>query len=378
MGGHFVRRAPPEMPCVLPRATLREKLNTKKPLPAVILRAMNQASIKTVIVGAGGWGRQHARALLAHPDIDLRAVMARTPEKAAARAAEFHIKPYSSLPEMLTNERPDLVALCLPNQEHFAPTMEVIQAGIPLLVEKPLVFDLGEADALLRAAAAKNLFFAINFNHRYGRPAQMARAAIAAGELGEIVHATWRFGGEANVSSHPHANLIETQCHGFDQLEFLCGPIASVMAEMTRQTGGGFRTVALSVRFASGAVGNMLGTYDSSYAYRDAHRLEIGGTRGQIIIEDTVRRYTLQRAGRETAEIWEAGYFNDNARAFQHTFDAYLLAMIEAFKNKKQPPVHARAGRRALALAWAAVESFTTGKRIDVPVDPVSDAAPDM
>jgi hypothetical protein len=35
------------------------------------------------------------------------------------------------------------------------------------------------------------------------------------------------------VSSHPHANVIEAQCHGFDMFEHLCGPITSVMAHTT-------------------------------------------------------------------------------------------------------------------------------------------------
>jgi hypothetical protein len=42
---------------------------------------------------------------------------------------------------------------------------------------------------------------------------------------------------------------------------------------------------------------------------------------------------------------------------------------MEAFKAGKQPPVHARAGRRALQLAFAAIESYSSGKRIVVPVD---------
>ena len=53
-------------------------------------------------------------------------------------------------------------------------------------------------------------------------------------ELGEIVHVTWRFGGEANPGDSPHRNLVETQCHGFDMLEHLAGRISSVMAEMTK------------------------------------------------------------------------------------------------------------------------------------------------
>jgi predicted dehydrogenase len=242
--------------------------------------------------------------------------------------------------------------------------MQVIEAGYPLLVEKPLTFDLSEADQLLAEAEKRGLFFAINFNHRYAKPLRLARDAIQKGRLGELTHAIWRFGGEANVSPHPHANLIETQCHGFDQLEELCGPIESVMAEMTKKTGGGYRTMVLALRFVNGAVGSMTGTYDSSYAYKDAHRLEINGTQGRLVVEDTVQRFCFQNASSETAEVWQSGYFNDFDREFHRTFDVHLNAVLEALKRSDQPPVHARAGRRALQLAWAAVESFESGKRV--------------
>jgi myo-inositol 2-dehydrogenase/D-chiro-inositol 1-dehydrogenase len=320
--------------------------------------------IKVCLVGAGQWGRQHARLFSQRPDVALCAVAGRTLEKTQLRAAEFGLRAYTNVLKMLETEKPDLVSLSLPNLEHFAATMQVIESGRALLVEKPLVFDLREADQLLTEAEKRGLFFAINFNHRYAKPLRLASEAIEKGRLGDLTHAIWRFGGEANISPHPHANLIETQCHGFDQLEHLCGPIESVMAEMTDQTGGGYRTIALALRFASGAVGSMTGTYDSSYAYQETHRLEVNGTQGRLVVEDTVRRFCFQNAGNETAEVWQAGYFNDFDREFHRTFDLHLDAIIDAFKRGDQPPIHARAGRRALQLAWAAVESFESGKRV--------------
>jgi len=320
--------------------------------------------IKVCLVGAGVWGRQHARVFSQRPDVQLCAVAGRTLAKTQARAAEFGLRAYTNVREMLAAEKPDLVSLSLPNLEHFEATMQVIEAGYPLLVEKPLTFDLSEADQLLAEAEKRGLFFAINFNHRYAKPLRLARDAIQKGRLGELTHAIWRFGGEANVSPHPHANLIETQCHGFDQLEELCGPIESVMAEMTKKTGGGYRTMVLALRFVNGAVGSMTGTYDSSYAYKDAHRLEINGTQGRLVVEDTVQRFCFQNASSETAEVWQSGYFNDFDREFHRTFDVHLNAVLEALKRSDQPPVHARAGRRALQLAWAAVESFESGKRV--------------
>ncbi len=321
--------------------------------------------VRVALVGAGGWGRQHARVFAAHPEVELCAVAGRTPERTEARAREFNIRAYTDIGEMIERERPDLVSLSLPNQGHYEPTRAVIEAGCHLFVEKPLAFDLDEADALLAAAASRNLFFAINFNHRYARPHQMARTAIDAGRLGDLVFALWRFGGEGR-SDHPHANLIETQCHGFDLLEWLCGPIASVMAEMTDKTGGGWRTLALSLRFASGAVGSLLGSYDSSYSYPGTHLLEINGTAGRVLVEDTVRRYAFHPTGSETGEVWQAGYFNDRGREFHRTFDMHLTDLLAAFRAGQEPPIHARAGRRALLLAHAAIRSFETGTRVAI------------
>jgi predicted dehydrogenase len=215
---------------------------------------------------------------------------------------------------------------------------------------------------MLAAAARQDLFFAINFNHRYAEPVRRARAAISGGELGEVVFASWRFGGEPGTSRHPDANLIETQCHGLDMLELLCGPVTSVMAQMT-SNGRRHPTVAVALSFASGAVGTLLGSYDSSYAYPGAHFLEVNGTAGRLLVEDTVRRYTISRAGEEARLVWEAGYFNDDARDFHRTFDKHADALLAALKAGEPPPVHARAGRRALELAEAIISSFHTGQR---------------
>jgi predicted dehydrogenase len=322
--------------------------------------------IKVALVGAGGWGYQHARIFSRRKDVEFCAIAGRSAERTQARAAEFGVRAYLNIAEMLEQERPDLVSLCLPNQGHFEPTMEVIEAGFPLLVEKPLAFELEHANRLIEAAAARKLFFAINFNHRYGKPVQMARAAIREGKVGEIVFASWRFGGEGG-SDHPHGNLIETQCHGFDMLEHLCGPIASISSEMTDKTGKGYSTLVLALRFVNGAVGTLIGTYDSSYAYPGTHSLEINGTLGRVTVQDTVRRFSFQRVSCETEEVWQAGYFNDRERDFHGTFDRHFDEILAALKVGKSPPVPVEAGRRALVLAHAAIRAFETGRRVEVP-----------
>ena len=326
-----------------------------------------QAPTRVAVIGAGQWGQQHARVFSAHPSSSLCAVVSRRRERAQERAAQWGARPYTSIGEMLAHEHPDLVTMSLPNEGHFEATLEVIEAGVPLLVEKPLVFDLVQADELIEAAARRDLFFAINFNHRFAEPVRRAKGAIDAGELGELVFATWRFGGEPGTSLHPHANLIETQCHGLDMLELLCGPVRSVMAQMTNKTQGAYSTLAVALEFASGAVGSLVGSYESSYAYPWAQSLEVNGTSGRLLVQDTVKRLEISRAGDETRQVWEAGYFNDFDREFHRTFDKHADALLRALRAGDGPPVHARAGRRALELAQLIIRSFEEGQRVPVP-----------
>ncbi len=324
-------------------------------------------TLKVAVVGTGGWGAQHARIFSRRRDVELVGIVGRDAGRTAVRAGEFDTQPFTDIDQMIDTARPDLVTVCLPNEAHYAPTLQLIRRGVPLLVEKPLVFDLTEADALLTEAAERDLFFAINLNHRYAEPVIRAKAAIDAGEVGDIVFATWRFGGEPNFGDSPHANLIETQVHGLDMLEHLCGPISSVMAQMTDMTRAGtYTTLAVALEFANGSVGSLVGSYDSSYAYPDTQLIEVNGTKGRLLIEDTVKRLTISTAGDETRRVWEAGYFNDEARTFEYTFDRHVEHVLAALRAGRQPPIHAREGRRALELAVAIIASHAEGVRTSV------------
>ncbi len=208
-----------------------------------------------------------------------------------------------------------------------------MEAGFPILVEKPLVFEIEQAERpSKRHAGVTVLCHLLQPSLRQAR-GSLAKEAIEQGRLGEIVFATWRFGGEGS-SDHPYANLIETQCHMvFDMLEYLCGPIKSISAEMTEKKS----TMALSLLFTNGAVGSLVGSYDTSYAYPGTQRIEVSGSAGRVLIEDTVRRYTYNAAGNEMAESWQAGYFNDFDREFHRTFDLYIDAMVKAFVRRNPP-----------------------------------------
>ena len=82
------------------------------------------------------------RVLVAHRRRAVRGGRAEPRNAPNGAPREFGVPGYTDLDEMLERERPDLVSVCLPNEGHFEPTLQIIRAGFPLLVEKPLVFEL--------------------------------------------------------------------------------------------------------------------------------------------------------------------------------------------------------------------------------------------
>ncbi len=87
----------------------------------------------------------------------------------------------------------------------------------------------------------------------------------------------------------------------------------------------------------------------------------IVGTAGRALVEDTMRRFSFQQAGRETAEAWQVGYFNDADRSFHTLLDRHLDALLTTFRWGSPPPVPAQAGLRALRVADAAIRSCEGG-----------------
>ena len=98
--------------------------------------------LRVAVIGAGGWGYQHARAFWSRKDTQLAAIVGRTAQRTQERADAFQVPWYLDIREMLEKEKPDFVSVCLPAQHTFDATMTVIEAGIPLMSEKPLAYRL--------------------------------------------------------------------------------------------------------------------------------------------------------------------------------------------------------------------------------------------
>jgi len=112
------------------------------------------------------------------------------PERANAFAQRFHIpNAYTDYAYMLATSNLDAVYLAVPHHLHFEMLQTTIQAGLPVLVEKPLTRTLEEGQRIVSLAQKHSAQVGVNYQYRYDRGCYTLARAVQKGELGEIYYA---------------------------------------------------------------------------------------------------------------------------------------------------------------------------------------------
>jgi len=117
-------------------------------------------------------------------------------ERSKASAPSYDIDPsraYGSYEAMFdaesklpTGERIDFVSITTPNHTHFEIAREAVLAGFNVICDKPMTFDLAQAEELLKLVEESDVVFAVSHNYTGYPLVRMAREMILSGELGEI------------------------------------------------------------------------------------------------------------------------------------------------------------------------------------------------
>lgn len=148
--------------------------------------------------GAGSFiGRVHSIAACLDNRAELTAgALSSNPERAKASAPDYDIadsRAYGSYEAMLDAEsklpedqRIDFVSVATPNHTHFEVARAAVEAGFNVVCDKPMTFDLAQAEALLETVEGSDVVFAVTHNYTGYPLVRQAREMILGGELGEI------------------------------------------------------------------------------------------------------------------------------------------------------------------------------------------------
>ncbi len=141
--------------------------------------------MKTAVVGAGNMGKHHARVYTELKGSNLVAIVD-TNGKAKEDAKRLGCNFYKSCNELIENEKPDAVSVCVPTSMHHKIASELIQAGVNVLIEKPISSSVSEANNLVDLSKKHNVKLMVGHIERYNPAVQKLKEIIKAGQLGEI------------------------------------------------------------------------------------------------------------------------------------------------------------------------------------------------
>jgi len=224
--------------------------------------------LRIALAGAGTIGRVHLRVLQQCPDARLCAVVDPAPA-AQALATAAGVPCYADLDALLAQQTPDAVVLATPNAQHVPQALQCIEAGLAVLLEKPIATTVPEAQTLVEAVARRQARLLIGHHRAHSPIMARAQQLIAEGALGRLVgvmgSATF-YKPERYFSEGPWRQqigggpILINMIHEVHNLRMLCGDIVAVQAFASQATRG-FPvedTVAINLRFACGALGTFL------------------------------------------------------------------------------------------------------------------------
>lgn len=309
------------------------------------------------ILGTGAMGQVHASALAHIAGVQLVAFGTRAPAPEGVALAQQHNAQLLSPAELLAQPDIDAVVVATPTDTHLPLVQAAAQTGKHVFCEKPLARTLAEGVALIEATDRAGVRLAVGQVVRYFAAYAHAHSAIARGELGSIRHLSATRGGRfPTVSSGWYANIarsggvaLDLMIHDFDWARWCFGPVADVTVHSPLP-----HKVVAMLRFASGASGEIVGSWAETAPFRTTFMVE--GSAGRLSYDSWASTPPAAHASAGVEVPVSSG-----------TDDPYLLQMREAIawlQGGPAPRATAADALEALRISLAALESLHTGQPV--------------
>jgi len=150
---------------------------------------MQQRTLKGGIAGCGkAASLYHMPAFRAMKGVEIVAVCDINKDTAAGTAGRFRIPNYyEDVTRMLKEEKLDFVDICTPPQEHFRAVVEALDAGVHVLVEKPMAISVAEADEMISVSRKFGGKLCVVHNYLFNPVIKKAKSLVDSGAIGDLI-----------------------------------------------------------------------------------------------------------------------------------------------------------------------------------------------
>ncbi|MEV0325752.1 oxidoreductase [Micromonospora echinospora] len=313
------------------------------------------------LVGAGGVAQRHARVLSGFEDVELVGVTDVAHDAASDLAGRYGARAFPDVGELLAAGC-DAVYVCVPPFAHGPVEEAVIDAGVPMFVEKPVAVDLDTAERIAELVARRGLLTAVGHHWRYLHVVEQARELLADRPV-RMVSGSWldkvppvAWWTRRDRSGGP---VVEQAAHVLDLIRVLVGEVTEVTAygdgTPPPVDGADIDSVTVAAaRFAGGAVGTLTAACVLGWKHRA----------GLEIVADGLA-LTLAEDGLTVCDADGERRFGADPDGARVAVDRAFVDAVRGVGDDVRVPYAEALGTQRLACAVA--ESARTGRPVALP-----------
>ena len=341
---------------------------------------------RVAILGCRSRGTSAAKAYHAHPRTEIVALCDLVQDRLDALGKIVNVSThFTDLDEMITQTKPDIVAIPTATEMHYPLCMRVLEYGINIEVEKPLCADLVQADAVIAKAKQKNARVVVHHQRRVSPTIQTVAKTLDEGKIGEL-----RYIYACGKGYYAGYGLMNIGTHVVNNMLRFGGHCKSVV---TQATAGGRELIPEDVLTSPAGMGTVTGEYTTStlqfkgnvtgtliqqrfpIVSSDAYVLELYGSEGRLFWSELKGAWWLPNphfVPDGTLDQWERltpiypDHFDKDNGA---DADDYCMVdeYVEALDENREHECSGEEGRHVMEILMGVFESAVYGTRVELP-----------
>ena len=311
-------------------------------------------SLRTAVIGVGHLGKQHARihaTLFGEGRSQFVSVCDIDNARANEIAQQHNVRAVTSWQELIGSV--DAVSLAVPTESHCEIACALLEAGIHMLVEKPISRTLGEADRMIAAANNSGAILQVGHAERFN-PAMMALRPHVRNPVYFEIHRVGQF----TARSLDIDVVLDLMIHDLDIVQWLVGSevdVSNVHAVGIPILTNRVDAANARIEFATGAVANITASRVGTEKIR---KMRFFQPRDYVVIDYATNYASISNLAQSNASPWPGVRTQVLEVQNVEPLRAEIESFFDAAISNSKPAVSGEDGRRALSLALRTLEQI--------------------
>lgn len=318
--------------------------------------------VRIGFIGCGGNANGHMRRLSELEGVRIVGTCDLEEERARNAAESYNAQPYTNYNLMLERDDLDGIYLSLPVFAHGAPELDVVERGLPFLVEKPVAVNMEIARRVEAAVNGAGITTCVGYQLRYLGSTQLARRVLSGKAANIVIGKYWSGSGRGDPNSWQRqmrksgGQILEQATHTIDMMRYLVGEVEEVYAISANRVLKAIDcpdNTCVTMKFANGTVGSLTASwsYDSG-DWSHANVLD-------ILYEDRLIHW-----GVGGLDVREDGAVVTKTAPGPSIDEVFVDAIRSGVASEILSPYSDAV--KSLAISLAAIQSSETGKPVSI------------